>query len=312
MKTALVTGALGFCGRHLIGRLHTNGGVRVFGMDLAENVPPNVFLDEYICADICSQERVDRTIELLKPDLVFHLAGVIGNNSFSTYNINFMGSLHLLESVRKFTPDTRVVLIGSSAEYGLASPCDFPLSEEYPCRPITAYGISKHAIILAGLNYAHNYGLKIVAARPFNIVGPGIPPTLVVGAILKRINDLLYCKDKQIIKMGNLDTERDFIDVDDAVNAYIKMAQGDCWGEVFNICSGKPYSIRKIVEMIASFSDLSIEIEQDPALIRFPDITISFGSCAKARRIFGFKPTIDIETTLLKTWQHYMEREAVI
>ena len=112
--------------------------------------------------------------------------------------------------------------------------------------------------------------------------------------------------------MGNLDTERDFIDVDDAVNAYIKMAQGNCWGEVFNICSGKPYSIHKIVEVIASFSNLSVEIEQDPALIRFPDIKVSFGSCAKARKVFGFNPVADIEMTLLKTWRHYMEREAVV
>lgn len=291
-------------------KLRANGGMRVYGMDLAENVPPDVSLDEYVCADICSQKRVDHAIELLKPDLVFHLAGVIGDDSFSTYNVNFMGSLHLLESVRKYAPESRVVLVGSSAEYGLASPCDFPLTEDYPCRPVTAYGISKHATILAGLHYAQKYGLKIVAARPFNIVGPGIPPTLVVGAILKRIKDLLCGKDKKIIKMGNLDTQRDFIDVDDAVNAYIKMAQGDYWSEVFNICSGKSYSIRMIVAMIASFSDLPIVIEQDPALIRFPDIKISFGSCAKAHKIFGFNPMTDIEATLLKTWRYYMEREA--
>jgi GDP-4-dehydro-6-deoxy-D-mannose reductase len=311
MKIALVTGALGFCGRHLINKLRTNGGIRVCGMDLAESVPPDMFLDEYVCADIFDRERVDRAIELFKPDLIFHLAGVIGDNLFSTYTINFVGTLYLLESVRKYIPESRIVLVGSSAEYGLASPGDFPLTEDYPCQPIAAYGISKHAAILAGLDYAQSYGLKIVASRPFNIVGPGIPPTLVVGAILKRINDLLHGKDKQVIKMGNLDTERDFIDVDDAVDAYIKMAEGDSWGEVFNVCSGKPYSIRKIVEMIASFSDLPIEIEQDTALIRFPDIKVSFGSCAKARKVFGFNPVTDIETTLLKTWRHYMERGTV-
>jgi GDP-4-dehydro-6-deoxy-D-mannose reductase len=311
MKTALVTGALGFCGRHLVDKVHENGDIHVCGIDLAEDAPSNMFLDEYLCADICSRGTVDRIIELLRPDLVFHLAGIIGDNSFNTYNVNFMGSLHLLESVRKYSPGSQVVLIGSSAEYGFASPHDFPLTEEHPCRPVTPYGISKHATILAGLNYAQNYRLKIVAARPFNVIGPGVPSTLVVGAIIERINDLLCHKDKPLRKMGNLDTHRDFVDVDDAVNAYIKMAQGNHWGEVFNICSGKPYSIRKIVEMIASFSELPIEIEQDPALIRSPDITISFGSCAKARRVFGFDPTTDIETTLLKAWRHYIKRVTI-
>jgi GDP-4-dehydro-6-deoxy-D-mannose reductase len=307
MKTALVTGALGFCGRHLIYKLRENGDIRVCGIDMVENVPPGVFLDEYVCADICSQERVDHAIELLKPDLVFHLAGVIGDDSFSTYNVNFMGSLHLLESVRKYAPESRVVLIGSSAEYSFASPDDFPLTENYPCHPVTAYGISKHATVLAGTNYFQHHGLKVVIARPFNIIGPGIPPTLVVGAILKRMNDSLRRKDDPVIKMGNLDTERDFVDVDDAVSAYIKMAQGDYWGEVFNICSGKPYSIRKIVEMIGSFSNLAVRIEQDPALIRSLDIKVSYGNYEKAHKAFGFAPVADIEMTLLKTWRYYME-----
>jgi GDP-4-dehydro-6-deoxy-D-mannose reductase len=162
-------------------------------------------------------------------------------------------------------------------------------------------------MVLAGLNYAQRYKLKVVVARPFNIVGPGIPTTLVVGAILKRIKDSCNREGKPVIKMGNLDTQRDFVDVDDAIDAYIKMAHGDYWGEVFNICTGKPYSIRKIVEIIASFSNLPVEVEQDPALIRFPDIKVSFGSCDKAQKAFGFKPAIDIEKTLLRTWQHYKE-----
>jgi GDP-4-dehydro-6-deoxy-D-mannose reductase len=308
MRTALVTGALGFCARHLIEKLRGRHDLRVCGIDVAENAPSDTFLDEYASIDICDQGKLEHYIQVLKPDSIFHLAGIIGDNSFNIYNVNFVGSLHLLESLRKHAPDSRIVLVGSSAEYGFASPDDFPLNEDYPCRPISAYGISKHAMVLAGLNYAQRYKLKVVVARPFNIVGPGIPTTLVVGAILKRIKDSCNREGKPVIKMGNLDTQRDFVDVDDAIDAYIKMAEGDSWGKIFNICSGKPCSIRKIVEMIASFSGMSVEIEQDPMLIRHPDIKVSFGSCAKAHQAFGFYPVTDIEMTLLKTWRHYMEK----
>lgn len=308
MKTVLITGVVGFCAGHLIKRLRTYGDFRIIGIDLAEKDPRDILIDEYFCIDISDRKKLERIIRSRKPDIIFHLAGATGEKLFEVYQVNFTGSLYLMESVRKYIPESSIVLVGSSAEYGFASSDDFPLTEDHPCRPISAYGISKHAMVLAGTDYVHKYGLSITAARPFNIVGPGITPALVVGAILERMKASINNKDRLVIKMGNLHTQRDFIDVDDAVNAYIKMAQGGFRGEVFNICSGKPYSIRKIVEMIAAFSNLPVEIEHDPALVRLPDIDISYGSFAKAQKAFGFEPTIDIEETLYKTWRHYMER----
>jgi GDP-4-dehydro-6-deoxy-D-mannose reductase len=307
MKNVLVTGALGFCGKHLVKRLRLEEGARVFGIDLAEEAAPGMSFDEYFCVNVCERDGLDRALQSCEPDTIFHLAGVVGNDLHGIYQVNFMGALCLMESVRKHAPEASVVVIGSSAEYGFASPEDFPLMEDHPCRPISAYGVSKHATVLAAANYVREYGLKIVASRPFNIIGPGIPPTLVVGAILKRIKGSLHSKDKLVIKMGNIHTQRDFIDVNDAVNAYVKMAQGNFWGEVFNICSGRPYSISRIVEMIAAFSGLPVEIEHDPALVRALDISVSFGSYAKAHEAFGFEPAVNIETTLFHTWQQYME-----
>ncbi len=309
MRNVLVTGALGFCGKHLVRRLRSAEGVRVFGIDLAEEVPPAMSLDGYFCVDVYNRGGLERVLLSCMPDTIFHLAGAVGNDLDHIYKVNFVGSLNLMESAREHAPESSIVVIGSSAEYGFALPHDFPLKEDHPCRPISAYGVSKHAMVLAASNYVREYGLKIVAARPFNIIGPGIPSTLVVGAILKRIRGLIQGKDKPVIKMGNLHTKRDFIDISDAVDAYVKMAQGDFRGEVFNICSGEPYSISRIVEIIAGFSGLTVEIEHDPALVRALDIDVSFGSYAKAHDAFGFQPTINIERTLLETWQDYMEGE---
>ncbi len=307
MKTVLVTGVLGFCARHLVRRLRTYSGLHILGVDITDKQTQDLYIDEYCRIDICNKDMLEQVIIKYKPDTIFHLAGVIGDDLYNVYRINFTASLILMELVRRHTPDASLILIGSSAEYGFAAPGDFPLTEGQPCRPFSAYGISKHAMVLAGQNYVQKERLNIVAARPFNIIGPGIPPTLVVGAILKRIRDSLDRKDKKlIIKMGNLNTERDFIDVNDAVDAYIKMAQGDFWGEVFNICSGKSYSIKRVVELIAGFSGLPVEIEHDPSLVRVPDIDISFGSYAKAHNAFGYEPLVEIEASLFEAWRQYM------
>jgi len=108
--------------------------------------------------------------------------------------------------------------------------------------------------------------------------------------------------------MGNVDSQRDFVAVGDVADAYIKMVEGDCRGEVYNVCSGKPFSIRRIVELIASYSNIAVEIVHDPALVRCQDVPVSFGSYAKANRDFGFVPGTDIETEIAEAWRYYMEQ----
>ena len=101
MRTVLITGALGFCAQHLLKKLYADYDLRVCGIDLARNIPPHMFFDEYFCIDICNQDKLDHLIQTLKPDWIFHLAGINGGNPYSVYNINFVGSLYLIESVRK-------------------------------------------------------------------------------------------------------------------------------------------------------------------------------------------------------------------
>ncbi len=309
MKKVLVTGALGFCARHLIKKIREKNDPYICGIDVFGPCPADSFLDEFSIIDVCDRKGLERYIAETKPDTIFHLAGTIGNDLFRTYHVNFTGSLNLIDVVKESVPGSRVLLVGSSAEYGLVPPDEFPITEECRCRPFSAYGISKHAMVLMALEYARSHKLKIVIARPFNVMGPGIPATLVVGAVIKRVRDSVKSTDRPVIKMGNLDTQRDFIDVEDTVDAYIKMVEGESWGEVFNICSGEPCSIRRIVEIISSFTGMPVTIEQDQALIRHSDIQVSYGSHEKATKVFGFRPSTDIEKTLYETWKHYVERE---
>lgn len=308
MITALITGACGFCARHLAHRLHKEGNIHVLGMDLYKEPPSDrVLLDEYMQADLCNKEQVAGLIKRTKPDLAFNLAGLTNATAENVYQTNMLGVVYLLESLRLYAPEARILLVGSAAEYGKVSESYLPVTEDTPCKPFGAYGISKHAMTLVGLDYAGRYRMKVVIARPFNIVGPGISPELLVGALLNRAKNTLSKDKEPIVKVGNLDTERDFIAVDDVVEAYLKIVKGEHWGEVFNICSGRHYSVRSVIDVLLSQSPRKVKVEVDPELVRPLDVKISYGSWEKATRAFGFKPTISLEESLRAAWRYEME-----
>jgi GDP-4-dehydro-6-deoxy-D-mannose reductase len=150
--------------------------------------------------------------------------------------------------------------------------------------------------------------MKIVVGRPFNIIGAGVPQGLVVGDLLSRAKDVLQTQANPIVRVGNLDSKRDFVAVDDVAEAYLQMIRGDFWGEVFNICSGNAYSIRKIVEMLLSNSERQISLEVDPNLVRSSEVNIVYGSNEKAQRLFGFDPNTDLDNALKSAWEYEIKR----
>lgn len=311
---ALVTGAAGFCGRHLIARLAADGGFITAAVDLGDAPPRDLRVDEYYCADVGDAEQIAGVIARFRPDMLFHLAGIAGGSSaaardvspVATYRTNFMGAVHVLDGVYRGAPGCRVLLAGSAAEYGAVSPDHLPVTEACPCRPSGPYGAAKYAATLAGLDYARRFGLKVVIARPFNIVGPGIPPAMVLGALLIRAREALAAPGDPIVWMGDLDSERDFVAVDDVMEAYLKLLRGNFWGEVFNICSGTPRSIRAVAEILLANSPRPIRIQVDPSLAG-PSVRRIYGSCEKAKRAFNYRPATGLEQTLNNTWTYSLQ-----
>jgi len=306
IPTALITGVCGFCARHLARMLTAEGRTRVIGSDLTAEPPADLQLADYHAADLTRPEEVAALIRRVHPDMLFHLAGRCRGTSDELYRVNLLGGVHLLEAVRESSPRVRVLVVGSAAEYGPARSEDMPVSEDVVCRPRGAYGLSKHALCLAAQDYALHRGLKVVVARPFNIIGAGVPPFLVVGAVLDRAKRALSESDSPVVAVGNLDAVRGFIAVEDAVSAYLRMIHGEYWGEVFNICSGVPYRIRDVVESLLSHSPRPIEYRLDPQLLSSDDVPVFVGSCEKARRTFGFAPSVTVEESLKSAWQHAM------
>lgn len=304
MTTALVLGASGFCAKHVARVLRQIDDVTVIGADVMPEPPEDGLYDRCSAADISDADSVSRLIEDSKPDWVFNLVGVAQGSDEDIYQANMLGTAHLLEAVRVHAPDARMALMGSAAEYGIVDESALPITEQRVCNPVGSYGISKYAATMAAMSYVHRHGLKVAIARPFNIVGPGIGPGLVVGAILRRAKEALAAQSQPAIKVGNLDTKRDFVAAEDVAAGLLAMIRGEHWGEIFNICSGEPRPIREVIELALSHAPRPIRLEVDPELVRSGDVKTIYGSYQKANRAFGFRPTVSLEKSLEAAWRH--------
>jgi GDP-4-dehydro-6-deoxy-D-mannose reductase len=309
MDRILVTGASGFCARHLINRLSFLGNKDIHGADIHKNSPKNIPLKSYSRVDISNEAQVDSLIDSIKPDIIFHLAGRQSGSPLEIYHVNFIGSVNLLESVRRNSKESKVLIVGSAAEYGHVPKARLPVSESFSCWPVSPYGISKYAVTLTAHDYANRHDLKVITARPFNIVGAGLSEDLLIGAVLNRIKLAKKIRNKPLtISVGNLENERDFVTVDDVVDAYIAMIDSEYWGDVFNICSGKPRTVRSVMQELVRYSTQPIQLRVDPALLRSADVPCMFGSYKKARDTFGFRPKQSLDEALKSAWDEIMER----
>jgi GDP-4-dehydro-6-deoxy-D-mannose reductase len=303
IQRVLITGISGFCARHLARRLNRITNIRTYGIDIKPSIPNKYGVNQYKMIDITDENQVNEVVRFVKPDVIYHLAGLSNGPEQEVHRVNLIGSLNVLEAVRRFSPNTRLLMVGSAAEYGLVPSEDMPIRETHRCAPLSPYGISKHSTIRSAIEYARSYSMKIVMARPFNIIGAGVPSSLVIGAILSRIRKAYQIGNGPVeISVGNIDTERDFISVDDVVEAYINMVGGDFWGEVFNICSGVPRTVRSVLECMLVNSSRPVYLQMDPALVRSADVQCVFGSPEKAYRAFGLLPKVSVEEALKAAW----------
>jgi GDP-4-dehydro-6-deoxy-D-mannose reductase len=290
--------------------LSTDTNIQAAGLDIAEAAPVDAPLHHYFQADISNFDEIARAVKDFRPDRIFHLAGASGGSSASAvqssplraFQVNTSGALHILESVRRFAPDCRVLLVGSAAEYGPLSESDVPVRESHPCRPQGCYGVSKFAATLAGQEYARSFGLKVVIARPFNIIGPGMPPDLVIGALVHRAKEALAASNEPIVHSGDLSSKRDFVAVEDVVRAYVHLINSDAWGEIFNICSGQAHTVQEAAELLFSHSPYPITIKIDKSLARSSASSV-YGSFEKASRAIQYRPTINLDSSLAAVWR---------
>jgi len=299
---ALVTGASGFVGRHLAMHL-SELGTDVIG---AARERPDDWASEWRQLDVRDSGQVEAIIQDLRPTVVFHLACADrGAPLDDLLEVNVGGTGRLLAAVARSAPETRVVVPGSSAEYGLAPPSELPIDEHAALRPVGAYGVSKCAQSLLALAAAARADADVVVARTFNLVGPGEPATLVCGAFASQIAMREAGAENDPITVGNLDSMRDFVDVRDAVRAYVLAAMNGSGGEVYNVCSGAPARISDILRMLIAKARTPIDVLPSTGG-GSADVPVQFGDPSRLRAATGWTPGFTLEQSLealLDSWR---------
>jgi GDP-4-dehydro-6-deoxy-D-mannose reductase len=308
METVLITGVTGFTGRQLAMAIKRRGGARIVGLarrtQAVNEADP---WDELVSCDVTHRAGVRDLVRAVEPDFLFHLASESRSQDGSTSSV-VEGARSVLDAVRELVPSSPVLLVGSAAEYGWRAADGVPLSEDYECQPVTPYAEAKLAATRLGIEQFERVGTRVVVARPFNIVGAGIPSWFAVGAIIERLHEVRRGV-RSIVTVGNLSPERDFVAVEDVVEAYLRLVrEASAWGQIVNLCSGRPTAIRDVLGRLMRLAKVDPAVETDPALVRASEIPRFVGSYAKAQKLIGFEPRIELGESLRSAWDESLAR----
>ncbi len=305
----LVTGVNGFVGGHLVARLGeteaTLWGIVRPGTPATPGYTP-------LQADLLDAPAVEGSLAEARPDRIVHLAAQSSakdswDDPAGTLRTNLLGLLHLLEAARRQDQRPRVLVVGSSDEYGTPETTE-PVGEDTPLRPISPYAVSKVAQSYLALQYTLSHGLPIVRTRTFNHTGPGRGAGFAESSFARQIAEIEAGQREAVIRVGNLDAVRDFSDVRDVARAYTMLVEGGEPGEVYNVASGRGLAVGEILDRLLSLSRARVEVRRDPALLRPADVSRIVGDAGKLRLATGFVPEIPLERTLADLLAYWRER----
>ena len=303
---ALITGVNGFVGYYLSKYL-VEKGYTVYGTVIEDNVTmDNVIIRKM---NLLNKKEVEETIKSINPDHIYHLAGqsAVGlswKNPTLTIDVNVNGTINILESVRESNINTKVLIIGSSDEYGIIKAEECPIREEHPLNPSSPYAISKMTQEEIAKLYVKSYNMNLIMVRAFNHIGPMQSKNFVVSDFASKVAEIEKGADP-IIKVGNLEAYRDFTDVRDIVRGYTMLIEKGKIGEIYNIGSGNSYKIHEILDILISLSSKNIKVEIDPDKLRPSDVPIIQCDNLKIKSHVNWEPKYDIKNTLKDTLDYW-------
>lgn len=272
----LITGINGFTGVYLE-KLLRSYDFQVFGTTIDEPLK-----DTHLKCDITNIDDVQSVLNEIRPDYIIHLAAIsfVASDPMKTYKVNVFGTLNILDSLVKLKLAPKKIILASSAavygnQQGSLSESNFPT-------PVNHYGNSK----LVMENMAKNYfdKLKILMVRPFNYTGIGQESHFLIPKIISH-----YVLGKKTIELGNINVFREYNDINDIVRAYYMLLIGDVHSQIFNLCSGKSYSISQILNFLNKKVNYEIKVSVNQKFVRKNEILDLKGDPSKLYQFLGDK-----------------------
>jgi GDP-4-dehydro-6-deoxy-D-mannose reductase len=309
-KTALVTGAEGFIGSHMVKFLAAEGWNVVGGSRLS-NVSslPKLKNIKFVQCDLANGQQVENIFHEYQPTHVFHLGAqsfptVSWADPVGTFQSNIMGSLHVFEAIRHQKRRPVIVSACSSAEYGNVPASAIPVSEEQPLHPLHPYGISKVCLDLLAREYFLDYQIPAVNIRLFNTTGPGKTGDA-PSDFVRQLVRIKKGQQKPVIEVGNLKPHRAFLDVKDTMRGFYLAALKGQRGEAYNLCAARTYEMNEVLRFAIEISGLKVEVRPAASLMRPSDEKIIFGSTKKIRKHTGWKPMLSLKQTLTSMLEYW-------
>jgi GDP-4-dehydro-6-deoxy-D-mannose reductase len=326
-RKALVTGAAGFAGQWLCRDLARHGWL-VTGTSLTGEPgvgilsPEDHALVTWRKEDLRDAGAVHAALDAAEPDAVFHLAGVAfvpaaGDDPMLAFDVNVGAAVRLLREVRERraagTLDPVVLLVGSGEQYGRHDALAMPLGEEVECRPCTLYAATKMAQEVFALEAFRSDGLRVLCTRSFNHSGRGQQKSFLLPALVDRALAARSATNGEprgphpAIQIGNTEVVRDFLHVEDAVRAYVLLAEEGLAGEVYNVCSGQGVTVGDVAHEVLRAAGVDAVLVSEDALRREVDVPVLVGSNEKLRSDTGWIPRrtrADIITDLIHAASH--------
>ncbi len=290
----LITGDQGFVGKQALRRWPEATGLST----LAENV------------DIRNKTGLIECLCHYQPDAVLHLAAKsFVPDSFrspeATFEVNFLGTLRLLEALAETGFKGRFLFVSSGDAYGLVPVASLPIQEALALRPRNPYAVSKAAAEALCFQWSQTGPFEVVIARPFNHIGAGQAPTFAISDFARQIAEIAAHQRPPVLQVGNIDVTRDFTDVSDVLSAYeLLLTQGHN-GEVYNVCAGVERSVRSLVERLLQLAGVKTDIVQDATRFRPADQPRVYASHDKLSRHTGWQPVASLDDTLLNLYRYW-------
>lgn len=309
----LITGVGGFVGRHLFNTLCKQYPDAIIHGTAIDEPPRMGDRLKYHLIDLKNYAVISDLIAEVQPDQIYHLAAQASpRRSFvipwETLENNIKSQLNIIQSCIALKLQPRILVISSAEIYGPVRPEQQPINEDAPLRPTNPYGVSKVTQDMLGLQYYLSHKLPILRVRPFNHFGPGQSEGFVATDFAAQVARIEAGLQENVIEVGNLAAERDFTDVRDVVEAYTQLVEKGTPGDVYNVASGKPYSIQYLLDVLLQYSTVDIQVKVSEARMLPIDVPIVRGDATRLRQLTGWQPNIPFETTLLDVLNDWRNR----